>query len=151
MEIILLDNIDKLGKLGDLCTVRAGYARNYLFPQGLALPATAENRKVYEAKRAELTQQIEARMELTAQQAQKAAGLSLRFHRRASEEGKLYGSVTLEDVVTELLNRDIQVAKRQINMPDGTLRHTGEYSVQLRFDAEHVVDVPLEVVAQTQE
>ena len=151
MQIILLDNIDKLGKLGDLCTVRAGYARNYLFPQGKALPATAESRKIYEAKRAELESQIQSRLELTAQQAQKASGISLHFHRRASEEGKLYGSVTLEDVVKELQTRDIQVEKRQINMPDGTLRHTGEYSVQLRFDADNVVDVPLEVVAQTGE
>ena len=151
MEIILLDNLDKLGKLGDLCTVRAGYARNYLFPQGKALPATEENKKIYEAKQAELESRIQSRMELTAQQAQKASGLSLRFNRRASEEGKLYGSVTLEDVVKELRARDIQVEKRQINMPDGTLHHTGEYSVQLRFDADHVVDVPLEVVPQSGE
>ena len=149
MQIILLDNIDNLGKLGDLRNVRPGYARNYLFPQGRALPATEESKRIYEARREELEKQVLDNMEKTAQQAEKVKELILRFSRRASDEGKLYGSVSLDDVVNELARAGITVEKRQIIMPNGTLRHTGEYAIQLRFDAENVADIPLEINPET--
>ena len=148
MDVILLDKIDKLGNLGDLCKVKDGYARNFLLPQGKALLATEANRKKYEELRVELEKQLLERQDLLAVQAEKARDMTLHFERRASEEGRLYGSVSLLDVERELMRLGVQVEKRQINMP--IIRHTGEFTIELRFDADNVVNVPMEVVPQVQ-
>ena len=150
MEVILLDKIDKLGSLGDICKVRSGYARNYLLPRGKALLATEESKKLYEEKRALLEQQLQERQDTLSVQADKARNVQLSFSRRASEEGKLYGSVSLLDIEEELVRLGIEVEKRQINMPQGIIRHTGEFIVELRFDADNVVEIGVEVVPETQ-
>lgn len=150
MDVILLDKIDKLGNLGALCQVKDGYARNFLLPQGKALLATAANKKVYEERRVELEQQLHQRQGALAIQADKARDIQLRFERRASEEGKLYGSVSILDVEKALIDSGMEVEKRHINMPHGIIRHTGEFTIELRFDADNVVEVSVEVVPQSQ-
>ena len=148
MDVILLDKIDKLGNLGDLCTVKNGYARNHLLPRGKALLATEENRKIYEQRSVELKKQLQGRQDLLSVQAEKTRDARLVFERRASEEGKLYGSVNMLDIEKELISLGVEVEKRQINMSHGVIRHTGEYTVELRFDADNVVEIPIEVVPQ---
>ena len=149
MEVILLDKIDKLGDLGDVCSVKPGYARNYLLPQGKALLANEENKNIYEARKAELEQQLLQRQETLGFKADKARDLRLIFTRRASEEGKLYGSVSILDIEQELIRQGVEVEKRQINMPQGIIRHTGEFMIELRFDADNVVEIAVEVVPTT--
>lgn len=151
MEVILLDKIDRLGDLGEVCKVKAGYARNYLFPQNKALPATEESKRQYEGMRAELEKNLSYRQESSVREAAKARDISLSFARRASEEGKLYGSISINDIVHELAEKGIAIEKRQINMPNGALRHTGEFSVELRFDADNLVELPVEITPLIQE
>ncbi len=149
MEVILLDKIDKLGDLGDVCSVKPGYARNYLLPQGKALLANEESKQIYEERKAELEQQLLQRREALGFKADKARDLRLIFTRRASEEGKLYGSVSILDIEQELIRQGVEVEKRQINMPQGIIRHTGEFMIELRFDADNVVEIAVEVVPTT--
>lgn len=151
MEVILLDKIDKLGNLGDVCSVKPGYARNYLLPQGKALPASEESKKIYEERKAELEKQLLERQEALSVKADKAKDLRLSFARRASEEGKLYGSVSILNIESELTRLGVEVEKRQINMPQGIIRHTGEFIIELRFDADNVVEIAVEVVPETDE
>ncbi len=151
MEVILLDKIDKLGTLGEVCKVKPGYARNFLFPQKKALPATEESKKQYESMRGNLEQQLKDKLDFSSAQAEKTRDLQLSFSRRASEEGKLYGSITINDVLAELTAREVQVEKKQINMPEGAIRHTGEFVAELRFDADNVVELPIEVIPLVQE
>ena len=91
MQVLLLDNIDRLGNLGDVCDVKPGYARNYLFPQGKALVASEESQRLFETRRVELEQQLQTQQAATKSLAEKASTLELKFERRASEVGKLYG------------------------------------------------------------
>ena len=149
MEVILLDKIDKLGNLGDIRQVKSGYARNYLIPQGKALLATEESRKLYEERRTELEQRLKTKQGVLSVKADKARSIRLSFSRRASEEGRLYGSVNLLDIERELIRQGIEVEKRQINMPQGIIRHTGEFVIELRFDADNIVEMGVEVVPET--
>ena len=152
MEVILLDKIDRLGDLGSVCKVKPGYARNYLFPQNKALPVSAENRALYEGMREELEKKLLDRQETAVREAARAKEVSLNFERRASEEGKLYGSISINDVAHELMEKGINIEKRQINMPEGgAIRHIGEFSVELRFDADNLVELPIEVTPLVQE
>jgi len=149
MEVILLDKIDKLGNLGDICSVRPGYARNYLLPQGKALLANEESKKIYEGKKVELERQLLQKQEGIGLKANKAKDLRLTFSRLSSEEGKLYGSVSIIDIEQELIRQGVEVEKKQINMPQGIIRHTGEFMIELRFDADNVIEIAVEVVAAT--
>lgn len=151
MEVILLDKIDKLGNLGEVCKVKSGYARNFLFPQKKALPASEESKKKYEAMRIELEQKLQEKLDLSKSWADKARDLQLSFSRRASEEGKLYGSININDIADALKEKNVQVEKKQINMFGGAIRHTGEFTVELRFDADNVVELPIEVTPLVQE
>ena len=147
----MLDKIDQLGDLGEICKVKSGYARNYLFPQNKALPASEESKRLYEGMRAELERKLLDKQEKTVREAAKARDLVLSFTRRASEEGKLYGSISVADIAKELREKDIEIEKRQINLTDGAIRHTGEFTVELRFDEDNVVELPVEVTPLIQE
>ncbi|MCH9664376.1 MAG: 50S ribosomal protein L9 [Gammaproteobacteria bacterium] len=152
MEVILLDKIDRLGDLGSVCRVKPGYARNYLFPQKKALPATEASKKLYEGMREELEKKLLDKQELAVREAARSKDLKISFSRRASDEGKLYGSITINDIASELTTNGINIEKRQINMPDGSaIRHIGEFSVELRFDSDNLVELPIEVVPLVQE
>ena len=149
MEVILLDKIDKLGELGSVCDVKPGYARNYLFPQSKALPATPESKKKYAEMREGLEKRLQEKQEILAREAAKARELSLIFTRRASEEGRLYGSVGVNDILHELTDKSITIEKRQINMVHGAIRDLGDHTVELRFDADNVVELPVNIKALT--
>lgn len=152
MNVILLDKIDRLGDLGSVCKVKAGYARNYLFPQNKALPATDASRTLYEGMREELEKTLLNKQEAVVREATRSKEVTLNFTRRASEEGKLYGSISINDIAKELTEKGIVIEKRQINMPEGgAIRHTGEFSVELRFDADNLVELPIEVTPLLQE
>ncbi|OOS21565.1 50S ribosomal protein L9 [Moraxella lincolnii] len=136
MQVILLQRIVNLGKLGDTVDVKPGYGRNYLIPQGKALPATAANIEKFEARRAEL-EAIEAEELASAQKrADSLRDVNVIMRAKTGEEGKLFGSIGTRDIADALTKSGLEVDRSEINLPEGTLRQVGEYhvTVQLHHD-----------------
>lgn len=146
MELILLQRVTNLGNLGEKVKVKPGYGRNYLVPQGKAVPATPANIAEFEARRAE----YEAKAQAIADEAQarlaKIDGSSVTIYANASTEGKLYGSVGPRDIAEALTKAGIPVEKSEVVMGEGPLRNTGEYevTVHLHADVEATVKVIVE-------
>ena len=134
MEVILLERIARLGNMGDVVKVRDGYGRNFLVPMKKALRATAENKKVFEEKRhiiEEQNQKAKAAAEIVAK---KLEGVKLTLVRQASQEGKLYGSVTIRDIADALKAEGYEVANSQIVLSQ-IIKNTGEYPVRVSLHA----------------
>jgi large subunit ribosomal protein L9 len=148
MEIILLKKVENLGALGSVVTVRPGFARNFLIPQGKAKMATKANMVEFEARRAEL--EAEATEILTAAEARKAQldGMVLTIKAKAGNEGKLFGSVSNHEVADAINAAGIAVERREIRMPHGALRHTGEFEVGLHLHTE--VNATIKVVVEAE-
>lgn len=149
MEIILLEKVDNVGVLGDKVTVKSGYARNFLIPQGKAVFASADNIAAFEARRAELEKQ--AADKLAAAEARKGQIEALEngvvISHQAGEEGKLFGSVGTSDIVDGLAAKGIEITKAEVRMPDGVFREVGEYDVVLHLHTDVNVDLKVAVVA----
>lgn len=148
MEVILLDNIGKLGGLGDKVTVKSGYGRNYLVPYGLAVPATKENVEAFEAQRAELETQAAERKAIAEARAAQLAEIELSLVAKSGDEGKLFGSIGPRDLADALVQAGIDVAKSEVRMPEGPIRQTGEYDIDLNLHAEVDATVRVVVVAE---
>ncbi|MFQ3786104.1 50S ribosomal protein L9 [Halomonas sp. A29] len=148
MEVILLDNIGKLGGLGDKVTVKPGYGRNYLVPYGLAVPATKDNVEAFEAQRAELESQAAERKAIAESRAAQLAEIELSLVAKAGDEGKLFGSIGPRDLAEALGQAGIEVAKSEVRMPEGPIRQTGEYDIDLHLHAEVDATVRVVVVAE---
>ncbi|MGI9323239.1 MAG: 50S ribosomal protein L9, partial [Pseudomonadales bacterium] len=129
MEVILLENIDRLGDLGDKVSVKSGYGRNYLLPQKKAVPATPENVEIFEARREEL--EAAAREKLVAAQtrAEEIQALAISITANTGEEGKLFGSITVRDVAEAVAATGVAVEKSEIRMPEGPIRELGDYEI----------------------
>lgn len=131
MEVILMEGIKRLGALGDKVKVKAGFARNFLVPQGKAAPATAANLAKFEARRADL-ERIEAEKHVAAQErADKLNGLQLEIAAAVSDEGKLYGSVGTHELETAILAKGIEIHRSEITMPEGVIRFVGLHDVTI--------------------
>ncbi|MBA2779912.1 MULTISPECIES: 50S ribosomal protein L9 [Halomonadaceae] len=148
MEVILLDNIGKLGGLGDKVAVKPGYGRNYLVPYGLAVPATKDNVEAFEAQRAELEAQAAERKAIAESRAAQLAEIELSLVAKAGDEGKLFGSIGPRDLAEALGQAGIEVAKSEVRMPEGPIRQTGEYDIDLHLHAEVDATVRVVVVAE---
>ncbi|TDX28086.1 LSU ribosomal protein L9P [Modicisalibacter xianhensis] len=148
MEVILLDNIGKLGGLGDKVTVKPGYGRNYLVPYGLAVPATKDNVEAFEAQRAELEAQAAERKNEAEARAEQLNDIELSLVAKAGDEGKLFGSIGPRDLADALAQAGIDVAKSEVRMPEGPIRATGEYDIQLHLHAEVDATIRIVVVAE---
>ncbi len=136
MQVILVQNIDNLGKLGDVVQVKSGYARNFLLPQGMARMATPENVKAIEAQRAEL-ERVEAEKAEAAQQRFEAIdGHRVTIRARVGPEDKLFGSVSAGDIVDALAADGLEAEKREIRLPEGPLRTVGEFEVGVHLHGE---------------
>ena len=131
MEVILIENIEKLGKVGDVFKVKDGYARNYLIPKKKVLRAKKENLKVFEEKKSSIEAEENKRKEKSEEIAKKIQGLEILIIRNAAENGQLYGSVTSKDIVKEivLLNK-IDLLNEQINLKK-TLKSIGVFEVEI--------------------
>ena len=148
MEVILLDNIGKLGGLGDKVTVKPGYGRNYLVPYGLAVPATKENVEAFEAQRAELEAQAAERKAEAQARAEQLNDIELSLVSKAGDEGKLFGSIGPRGLADAISSAGIEVAKSEVRMPQGPIRQTGEYDIDLHLHAEVDAVVRVVVVAE---
>lgn len=149
MEVILLDKVDNLGNLGDKVSVKAGYGRNFLIPTGRAVPATADNVKVFEERRAELEKQVAEKLAAAeARKAQIEAVGKVTVSHKAGEEGKLFGSVGTSEIADACTAAGAEVAKAEVRLPEGPFRVAGEYEVELHLHADVNATITVEVVAE---
>lgn len=136
MEVILLDNVGKLGALGDKVTVKAGYARNFLFPQAKAVPATASNLAEFEARRAELEKAAQEALDQANGRAQALEGFTVTMSAKAGDEGKLFGSIGSRDIAEAITAAGQAVEKAEVILSEGPLRATGDHEVRLQLHSE---------------
>ncbi|GAB5379587.1 MAG: 50S ribosomal protein L9 [Aliiglaciecola sp.] len=149
MEIILLDKIANLGGLGDKVTVKSGYARNFLFPQKKAVPATKANVEKFEAQRAELEANIAEALAAAEARAAKVQELGeVTIAAPAGDEGKLFGSVGTRDIADAITAAGVEIAKSEVRLPTGTLRETGEFDVDLQLHSEVTTTVKLVIIQE---
>lgn len=136
MDVILLEKVKNLGDLGDTVKVKPGYGRNFLLPQGKALPATPGNLKVFEARKAELLKKATDSLSGAKMRAEKLNGKTLTIKALTAEEGKLYGSIGPSDIVRAAQAAGFEVKKAEVDMPTGPIRQTGSFPVTLRLHTE---------------
>lgn len=148
MQLILLQNVLNLGKLGDKVNVKPGYGRNFLVPQGKATPATAANLAEFEARRAEY--EAKAKAQLEGAEGRKAAldGTEVTLAANASAEGKLYGSISPRDIAEALTKLGKPVEKSEVVLGEGPLRRTGEYEIVIHLHADIEATVKVIVVGE---
>lgn len=150
MEIILLERVRKLGQIGDIVTVKNGYARNFLLPQKKALRSTKANREYFESQRAEIeTRNLEAKTEAEAV-AIKLDGVSAIIIRQAGESGNLYGSVTARDIAAALGEQDLKVARTQVIMGHA-IKFLGIYTIQIKLHAEVFAAIDINIARSVEE
>ncbi|WP_017937099.1 50S ribosomal protein L9 [Zestomonas thermotolerans] len=147
MEVILLEKIANLGNLGDKVSVKAGYGRNYLLPQGKATAATPENIAAFEARRAELEKAAAEKKAAAEARAAQLAELEVTITATAGDEGKLFGSVGTHDIADALTAAGVPVAKSEVRLPNGTIRQVGEYDIALHLHTDVEATVRVIVVA----
>lgn len=147
MQVILLETVENLGKLGDTVKVKPGYARNYLLPQGKAMPATKENLAEVEAQRAELERQEAEALAAAKARAEQLEGREVTVVRKAGDEGKLFGSVGPADIAEALSAEGVEVERQEIRLPADTIRQTGEYSIGVHLHVDVETTITLHVVA----
>jgi len=148
MEIILLEQVVNLGRLGDLVNVKEGYARNYLIPQGKAQRATKENLAEFEQKRAELEAQQAKILSDAQTKFEKIDGASIEIMQKAGVDGRLFGSVTHYDIADALNVQGYEINKNQIQMPTGPLKQIGEASISVSLHAEVVATISVTVTPE---
>lgn len=148
MQVVLLERVRNLGHLGQTVAVKPGYARNYLFPYGMAVPATKENIAHFEARRAELEKVDAEKLAAAKKRATDLEGFVVVIKRKTAEEGKLYGSVTVNDIVDVLKIADLPVEKREIILLDAHIRTVGEYAAEVHLHSDVVVTLKVQVEAE---
>ena len=145
--ILLRDDIDTLGGRGDIVKVRAGYARNYLLPQGLATLATKGNLKQIEGERSALLKKAAVEKSTADLQKNQMGTIALTFERKAGEGGTLFGSVTSMDVAEAIQAKGYEIDRRKIILKD-PIKETGEYTVKVKLHREVVLEIPVTVTAE---
>lgn len=148
MNVILLERLGTIGDLGDEVTVKAGFARNYLIPQGKAVRATRDNRAEFEGRRAELQRAADDRLNQAKGRSAQLEELTITLVVKAGEEGKLYGSVGTQDIADAITATGAQVERSEIRMPDGVIRSIGEFAVDVQLHTDLTVPVMVAVVAE---
>jgi len=148
MNVILLERIGNLGDLGEEVHVKGGFARNYLIPQGKAVRASNENRAVFEARRAELERVANAQLGEAQARAAKLADVAVTIVVKAGDEGRLYGSVGTQDIADAVEALGFEIARSEVRMPDGAIRVTGEYEIDLQLHSDVTVPIRVAVVAE---
>jgi large subunit ribosomal protein L9 len=146
MNVILLENVENLGSIGDLVKVKPGYGRNYLLPQGKAALATPENMKEIEARRAELEKAAAEELAAAKKRAAAVEGMELVIQANAGPEGKLFGSVGPIDIADAFEKVQVEVERSEIRMAEGPIQELGEFTVGVHLHPEVDVDITVRVV-----
>ncbi len=149
MNVILLDKVANLGSLGDNVSVKSGFARNFLFPQGKAVPATKANLEMFEARRAELEAKVAEELAAAEARAEKLNALeAVTIASKAGDEGKLFGSIGTRDIAEAITAAGVEVAKAEVKMPEGAIRELGEFDLAVQLHAEVMANVKVAVIAE---
>ena len=147
MEVILQDTVANLGKLGDKVNVKAGYARNFLFPQQKAVPANKANLEAFEARRADLEAKQAANLAAAQTRGDALAALeAVVIASKAGEAGKLFGSIGTRDIADAISAAGVAVVKSEVRLPEGALRNTGSYEIAVVVHSDVSTIVNIEVV-----
>ena len=145
MQVILLERINNLGDLGDEVSVKPGFARNFLVPQGRAVQANEANRAVFEDRRAELERAANEKLAAAQDRATPLEEYVLTMVVKSGDEGRLYGSVGTQDIATAMTEAGHEVARSEVRMPEGVIRVLGEYDIALQFHSDVTVDIKVVV------
>ncbi len=149
MEVILLDRIAKLGDLGDKVSVKSGYARNFLLPQGKAVFASKANLEQFEARRAEIEKNLAVALENAQARAAKVVELAeVTIASKAGEEGKLFGSIGTRDIADAVTEAGVEITKAEVRLPLGSIRETGEYDIALHLHNDVDTNIKVIVIAE---
>ena len=149
MQIILMEKVVNLGNLGDVVKVKDGFARNFLIPQGKAKRATQANLKEFETRRAELEKKANEQLTSAQDRASRLEGTKIDIAQKAGVDGRLFGSVTNADIAETLSKTTgIQVKKAEIRMPQGPLKHIGEFPIVIALHSDVLANIVVQVVAE---
>ena len=143
-----MEKIANLGELGQVVKVKDGYARNFLIPQGKAKRATEENKKQFEARRAELEKAQAAALAKAQERGKKLEGLTLQITQKAGPDGRLFGSVTNYDIVEALAKQGHEVERANIRMPQGPLKQVGEFPIEIALHTDVAVTITVSVLGE---
>jgi large subunit ribosomal protein L9 len=149
MEVILLKKVQNLGALGEKVSVRSGYGRNYLIPQGYAASATEANLKAFDERRAELEREAEQTLVRAEEHKVRLEGLSVTIARKSGDEGRLFGSVGTGDIAVAARESGIEIEKYQVRLPAGPLRAVGHYEVAIHLHADVQGTLKVEIVPES--
>lgn len=148
MEVILLEKIANLGNLGDKVTIKSGYGRNYLVPQGKAVAATAKKIAEFEARRAELEKAAAEKLNAAKARAEALGKLQVVITHKAGDEGRLFGSVGTHNIAEAITLAGVAVEKNEIRLPNGAIRNTGEFPIDINLHSDVVVTLPIKIAAE---
>ena len=148
MQIILMDTVVNLGKLGDVVKVKDGYARNFLIPTRRARRATQANMDAFAVQKAELERVASEKLAEAQARAAKLEGCSVTVSQKAGVDGRLFGSISNSDIADALVKQGLDVVKNEVRMPDGPLKAIGEFPVVLGLHHDVVANITVVVVGE---
>ncbi len=148
MEVILLEKVANLGNLGDKVSIKAGYGRNYLIPQGKAAMATPAKIKEFEERRAELEKQAAEKLAAATARGEALTKLNIVIAHKTGDEGRLFGSVGTQTIAEAVNAAGVKVEKSEIRMPHGVIRQIGEYDIAFHLHGDVEVTLPIKVVSE---
>ena len=146
MQVILMERIDNLGALGDIVDVKAGFARNFLVPQKKAKTATKDNIAQFETMRAELEKAAASRTKTAEDRLVALKDMELEIEVRAGQEGKLFGSVSNHEIAEAIKAKGVDIERREVRMPEGPIRHIGEFEVLIHLHSDVETTVKVSVI-----
>lgn len=147
MQVILLEKVRNLGNLGDCVDVKPGYGRNFLIPQNKAVFASADNKVMFEQRRAELEKNAAQTFAKAQERATKLNDISIEIAAQANDEGKLYGSIAIAEIVEAVKAKGLELNKREVQMSSGPIYSIGDYEIDLMLHSDVLANLKLTVVA----
>lgn len=148
MQVILLEKVGKLGSIGDQVSVKSGFARNFLFPYGKAVPATSANVAEFEARRAELEAAAAEKLAAAEARAEKLNEMTVTIEANAGDEGRLFGSIGTRDIADAVTAAGVEVNKSEVRLPEGAIRELGSFEVAVQVHTDVTATITLEIVAE---
>jgi large subunit ribosomal protein L9 len=148
MEVILLEKVANLGNLGDRVTIKSGYGRNYLVPQGKAVPATVAKIAEFEIRRAELEKAAVEKLNAAQTRANALSKLEIIITHKAGDEGRLFGSVGTHNIAEAINKAGVTVEKHEIRLPHGAIRHIGDFDVDVALHTDVVTKISIKIAPE---
>lgn len=148
MEVILLEKVANLGNLGDKVTIKSGYGRNYLVPQGKAVAATPAKIAEFEARRAELEKAAAEKLLAAQSRAADLAKLTIVISHKAGDEGRLFGSVGTQAIAEAITAAGVDVAKHEVRLPEGVIRQVGTYEIDIHLHTDVNATMSIQIAAE---